>query len=174
MGGDIRGDGKGLLGVESVLGLHLTEVLGSEGSSVNSVGSLLCRTEADDSFDLDHRRLVGDLAGLGDGRTERIEVGKVSDGLNVPPVRLISHRNVLSKGELRGTVDGDVVVIVEDDELAEAEVASEGGGLGGYALLEAAVAADYVGEVVDNRVGGLVEGGSEVLRWEGRGVLVVG
>jgi len=49
-----------------------------------------------------------------------------------------------------GTVDGDEVVIVEDDEVAQAEVAGDGRGLGGDALLEATVTAEHVDVVVDD------------------------
>ena len=56
----------------------------------------------------------------------------------------------------------DLVVVVEADELAEAKVAGERAGLGGDALLQAAVAADDVGEVVDDGKVRLVEGRREM------------
>lgn len=33
--------------------------------------------------------------------------------------------DVLGEGEIGGTVDGDVVIVVEDDQLPEAEVARQ-------------------------------------------------
>ena len=75
-----------------------------------------------------------------DGLVQRLDrVVAVLDDERLPAVGLVALADVLREGELRVAVDGDLVVVVEDDELAEAEVAREGGGLGGDALLEAAV-----------------------------------
>ena len=50
--------------------------------------------------------------------------------------------------ELRVVVDGDAVVIVDEEELARANVARVGAGLVGDALLGAAITHDAVGAVV--------------------------
>ena len=41
--------------------------------------------------------------------------------MDVPVIGLEAHGDVLGEGELGGAVEGDEVVVVEDDELAEAE-----------------------------------------------------
>ena len=58
-------------------------------------------------------------------------------------------------------VDGDVVVVVEHDELAELLVAGERGGLAADALHHAAVAGEHVGVVVHDL--GAERGGQEAL-----------
>ena len=56
--------------------------------------------------------------------------------------------------------NGNVVVVVESDQVAELEVTSSGGGLRGNTLHGAAITEEAVGVVVDKLVAGLVEGGS--------------
>ena len=86
---------------------------------------------------------------------------------DVPAVGAEARGHVLGEGEVGGALDGDLVVVVEDDELAEAEVAGEGGGLGGDALHEVTVGGDDVGVVVDDRVAGAVVAGGEPLLGDG-------
>eukprot|EP00972_Heterocapsa_arctica_P054463 8025327-Heterocapsa_arctica.AAC.1 len=92
---------------------------------------------------LDQRRLVRArlrvLNGLPDGIHVRVAV---LDGDHLPAVRLIAHAHILGEGELGVAVDGDAVVIVEDDELAQLQVAGIRAGLVRDALLAAAVAHD--------------------------------
>ena len=54
-------------------------------------------------------------------------------------------------------VDGDGVVVVEIDQLAQLEEARDGGGFGANAFHEVAVGAEGVGVVVDDGEAGLVE-----------------
>lgn len=58
--------------------------------------------------------------------------------------------DVLSEAEMRLTIDSDAVVVVQDDQLAEAKMAGKTGGLRADALLQTAVAAEHVGVVVKN------------------------
>lgn len=58
--------------------------------------------------------------------------------------------------------NGNVVVVVEGDQVAKLEVASSGGSLGGNTLHGAAITEEAVGVVVDKLVAGLVEGGSSL------------
>ena len=94
---------------------------------------------ADQRRHLDHRRLVRHGLGRLDRLADRVEVGvAVGDVLRVPAERVKARRDVLGERDVGVAVDGDLVVVVEDDELAEAPVAGEGGGLGGDALHVAA------------------------------------
>ena len=81
--------------------------------------------------------------------------------LHVPAVGLEARADVLGEGEVGGAVDGDVVVVVEDDELAELQVAGERGGLAADALHHVAVAGEDVGEVVHHARAVTVERGAE-------------
>jgi hypothetical protein len=57
--------------------------------------------------------------------------------------------DVLAEGQRTGAIDGDVVGVIQRDQAAELEVASQGAGLAGDALHQAAVAGQHVGVVVD-------------------------
>ena len=58
---------------------------------------------------------------------------------------------------MRLAVDGDVVVVVDDNELAEAEVTSEGGRLTADTLLQTTVATEDIRVVIDHGERRLVE-----------------
>ena len=90
--------------------------------------------------------------GLGrdDGGVESRQVVAVGHGLRVPAVGVEARHAVLGEGQLGGAVERDEVVVVEHDELAQAEMAGQRGRLGGHALHEVAVAGDGVGVVVDH------------------------
>ena len=69
--------------------------------------------------------------------------------LDVPAVGLEALAGVVVEGDLGRAVDGDVVVVVDVDQPAQAEVAGQGGRLVADALHQVAVAADHEGVVVD-------------------------
>jgi len=104
---------------------------------------------------------------FGLGREDRIleplEVVAVGDRLHVPVIGLEALGHVLGVAELGGAIEGDQVVVVEDDELAEAEGSGQRSYLVGDAFHEVAIAAENVGEVVHDVVGVAVIDGGEVL-----------
>src|SRR5687768_522179 len=75
------------------------------------------------------------------------------DRLRVPSGRLESLLHILRERQTSFSFDGDVVVVVKVNEIAEAEVAGERGGLGADAFHQIAVRADRVDVVVDGREG---------------------
>lgn len=58
--------------------------------------------------------------------------------------------------------NGNVVVVINGDEVAELQVTSHGGGLGGDTLHGAAITEECVGVVVEELIAGLVEDTSSV------------
>ena len=56
---------------------------------------------------------------------EPVERDVLAEVLDVPAVGLVAGADVLAEGELGVALDRDVVVVVEDDQAAEAEVAGE-------------------------------------------------
>ncbi len=89
------------------------------------------------------------LQRLADGRLQPVDVVRhIAEVADAPAVGLEALLDVVVVGQLGRPVDGDVVVVVEGDEAAEAEVAGQRGRLVGDALHEAAVAGDHVGVVV--------------------------
>ncbi|KAI3491949.1 hypothetical protein L1887_43658 [Cichorium endivia] len=162
-GVDVFGDDEALLGVHAELGLDALDVVGLERGAVGGGEALLLGAEADGGLYADDRGLVGDLLGLVDGLVEALEVlVAVEDVRDVPSVGEEALLDVLGEGAGGVAVDGDVVVVVEGDEVAELEVTGERGGLGRDALLQAAVTGEHVGGVGEEGEAVLVEGGGEV------------
>lgn len=100
---------------------------------------------------------LGGLQGLEEGLRVEVAVGLLGHALDVPAVRLVALKGVLGDGRLRVALDGDVVVVPQQHQVAELLVAGQGGRLVGDALLEAAVARDRVDHVVERggALGGL-------------------
>ena len=119
---------------------------------------LVRRAGRDVRPDDDHARLVRRALGGVDGGLEAVEADVLAEVLDVPAVGLVALADVLAEGERGVALDRDVVVVVEDDQPAEAEVPGQRAGLGGDALLEVAVGGDHVRVVADHL---LVEAGGE-------------
>jgi hypothetical protein len=69
----------------------------------------------------------------------------------VPAVSLVALADVLGERDVGAALDGDLVVVVDQDQVAELLGAGDRGGLAADALLEVAVAGDGVDEVVERR-----------------------
>ena len=82
--------------------------------------------------------------------------------LHLPAVSLKPRLHVLAKGGLYAALYGYMVAVVEQYQLAEAHCARHGSGLGGNALLKAAVAAEGIGVVVNHLVAIAVEVGGKL------------
>lgn len=80
----------------------------------------------------------------------------------MPAVGLVSLDNILSEGAVGVTINGNVVVIVDADEVAELKVAGKRGSLAGDTLHQATVTEEAVCVVVNNVKPRLVEGGGSV------------
>eukprot|EP00968_Pinguiococcus_pyrenoidosus_P004601 scaffold301_cov243-Pinguiococcus_pyrenoidosus.AAC.106 len=156
-----------LVGVEAELRLPGRDVLHAKGRSMGLFAAFQGAAEADPGLDLDDAGLVVDGLGRLDRCVQRGEIVAVGDGLDVPAVGGVAHPDVLGEGQRRVSVDGDGVVVVEHDELAEAQVASEGAGFGRDAFLQAAVPADDPGVVVHDVEARLVEHGREMALGDG-------
>ncbi len=97
----------------------------------------------------DHARASGLLLRRLDGLLHAVEPDVLAEVLHVPAVGLVAHADVLGEGECRVALDRDVVVVVEDDQAAEAQVPGERAGLRRHAFLQVTVGDDRVGEVAD-------------------------
>ena len=129
------------------------DFVGAEGFAVGTVGVLFVgRTVADVRLHEDEGWAVGVLLeGLQLGR-ELDRVVAVGDPLDGPAVSFETCRDVFGEGEAGVAVDGDAVVVVEQAEVVELEVSGERRGFGGNAFHHAAVAADGVDFVVEERL----------------------
>ena len=166
-GADLVHDGgvsvEHLLGVGAQGFLQALEGLGAELGAVDATGVLLAGGRpAEDGAQRDERGLLG----LGLGGVEGVVQGsgvllvgavfaEPVDALDVPAVGLVAGQDILVEGDGGVVLDGDVVVVPDDGDVAELLGAGQRGGLGGHALFEAAVAGDDVDVVVEH---GLAQG----------------
>ncbi len=109
----------------------------------------------------DHQARAPGLGhGLPEAGLERVEVvGDLTELHDVPAVARETVGDVVAVRQLGGAVDRDVVVVVDVDEAAEAEVTGDRRRLVAHALLQVAVAAEGEDVVVDHL---LTEAGAEV------------
>jgi hypothetical protein len=110
-------------GIDAKLLLGEGHLVIAEGRAVDVVGSLLVgRALTDHRREHDDRRTRRVLLRLCNERADTVGIVGVSLE-NLPAVGAVARRHILGEGELRGTLDGDAVVVVENDQLAQAEVA---------------------------------------------------
>ena len=116
------------------------------------LGALLVRrAPADDGLAADDGRLILAILRLLDRGGNRIGIVPVDVLHHVPAVGFEALRRVFGEPAGGLAVDGDAVVVVEHDELAELQVAGERGRFVRDAFHEAAVADEAVGVVIDDR-----------------------
>ena len=102
--------------------------------------------------------------GFAQGTVDGFHIVPVDVGDHLPAVRLEAPAHVVGEPLLDLAlvgVDRDAVVVVDGDQLAEAQRAGERAGLVRDAFHHAAVAHEDVGVVIDDRVVGAVELGGE-------------
>ena len=155
---DLLGHDEALLGVEAEQLLDALGVIGLERVTVDTAGTSQLGAETNGGGQLDDGRLVGHLLTLADGGLDTLEVVvTVLDPLGVPAVGLETLHDVLGEGTLGVTVNGDVVVIVDGNQVAQLQVTSHASGLAGNTLHGAAITEEHVGVVVEELIAGLVE-----------------
>lgn len=166
---DLLGNGEALLGVEAELLLELLDIVSLEGRAVDTVGALGLGAETNGGLELDKGRLVSDLLGLLESLGDLVEVVvAILDGENVPAVGLVTLEDILSESLVGVTINGDLVVIPDGNEVAKLEVTGQRASLGGNTLHQAAITKEAVCVVVDKVVAGLVEDGSGVSLCNGK------
>ncbi len=72
----------------------------------------------------------------------------------MPAVRLVTLADIFAEGDVGVVLDGDLVVVVDQDEVAELLVSGDRGRLAGHALLHVPVGRDAVDEVVEGALPG--------------------
>ena len=117
---------------------------------------LVRRTEADGGLAADQGRLHA-LARSVDGHLDFFGVMTVDVADHLPAVGLEAVRRVVGEPAVHLAVDGDAVVIVEGDQLAQTQGAGQRADFVADAFHHAAVAEEHVGVVVDDAVAFAVE-----------------
>jgi hypothetical protein len=122
---------------------------------------LVWRTKTNVITHGDQRRSAS--LGLG-GNKSSVDGGNivaVDDPLDMPAIRLEARADVFGKSQVRGAVDSDVVVIVENDELAQLLMTGKRRSLAADPLHHVAIAGENVREVIHNCRSSAVEGGTQ-------------
>ena len=112
---------------------------------------------ADHGLAADQRRLHGVSAGLLDGGLNGGAVVALHIADHLPAVGFEALRRVVGEPAVDMAVDGDVVVVVEGGQFAQAPGAGKRTGFVRNAFHQAAVAEENPGAVVDDGVAGAVE-----------------
>ncbi|MNQ60098.1 hypothetical protein D3C85_743670 [compost metagenome] len=121
------------------------------------LAGLVRRAEADGGLAADQGRPRGFGAGGLDGGLDLVGVVAVDVADHLPAVGLEALRRVVGEPALDFAVDGDAVVVVEGDQLAQAQGTGQRADFMADAFHHAAVAEEGVGEVVDDGVARTVE-----------------
>ncbi|SII80433.1 Uncharacterised protein [Mycobacteroides abscessus subsp. abscessus] len=139
------GDRELLIGVEAEDLLGRPHLVLAEGRAMGGPSVLGVRGRPrDDRREADEGRARIGLRGL-DGRVEGVDVlgvltaGGEVDVLDVPAVGLVAGCGVLAEGDGRVVLDGDAVVVPDDEEVRELLGAGQRRGLTGNALLHVPV-----------------------------------
>jgi hypothetical protein len=154
----LRVDVEALVRVKAKSALDPGDLVGAQCRAVHPTGvHLLRRWEADDGAQQDDRGTIADgLGGVG-GRQDRGDVFAAVDDLHVPAVRLVPGGDVLTQRDGGVVLDGDLVVVVEHDQIAQLLHARDRRCLRRHTLLDVAVRGDHVDVVVERALapGGL-------------------
>ena len=108
----------------------------------------------DDRPDRDDRGAVALLAGGAESSTHGRDILSPVDLLRVPAVGLVPLEDILAERDVGVALDGDVVVVVEEDEVAQPLMSGQRGRLARHALLHASVTRDAVDGVVEHALAG--------------------
>ncbi len=121
----------------------------AQGRAMHRRGALLVgRPEADDGLDANQGRTAIGQHRVAQGRLDVVRIVPVHAADHAPAVALEAGRDVLGEPSAHLAVDGDAVVIIEADQLAQPQGAGQGGRFVGDALHQAAVAHHHPSAVI--------------------------
>jgi hypothetical protein len=116
---------------------------------VNTPGALEFTPKSNRRSQFNNGGFILDLLCRSNGLFNRIDiVVPILDVLGMPPVRLEAFQDVLGEGTGGVPVDGNVVVVIDTNQVSQLQVSCEGGGFAGYTLLSTAIAKETVGVIV--------------------------
>ena len=69
--------------------------------------------------------------------------------MDVPSIRLVSGLDVLAEGDVDVVFDRDLIGVIQNDEVPELLVPSQGGGFGRDSLLKVTITRDDIDEMVE-------------------------
>ncbi len=160
-GVDFPGNHEGLAGPAQGLARRGDLLLAQGGTVRGGCALLVRRPPADHGTAADQRGPV--VLEAGDPRRVAygLRVVPVDRRQYLPAIGFEAGRRVIAEPPLDLAIDGNAVVVIEHDELAQAQGAGEGGHLVRDTLHQAAVTREGIGVVIDDRVFGPVEPGGK-------------
>src|ERR1035438_2255935 len=105
----------------------------------------------------DQRRTLGLFQRGLNGTIKLREIVDVAHMLHIPVPAEEARAYVIAEGQRGVALNGDVVVVVEPDQVGESKMPSDGSGFVAYAFHQIAVAAKSVNPVAENVVAVFVE-----------------
>lgn len=183
---DLLGNDEGLFRVEAKQRLDALAVVSLERVSVDTTGALEFGSETNGCGKLDHGWLVCDFLGLLDSSLDASQVSVTFlDPLNVPAIGFESLRNILSESNLsvaiyeqsvkqfsssrrRKLTNGDMVIIINTDQIAQLKMASSASSLASDTFHSTAITKDAVCVVIKEVVSRLVKDGTGVSLSDGQ------
>ncbi len=141
-------------------------VVAQRGAVAVFLALLVRRTETDGGLAADQGRAIA-LAGGLDGHLDFFGIVAVDVADHLPVVGLEARRGVVGEPAVHFAIDGDAVVVIEGDQLVQAQGAGQRGDFMGDTFHHAAVAEEHVGVVVDDIVAVTVELGSQYFFCQG-------
>ncbi|KJL43250.1 hypothetical protein RR49_00209 [Microbacterium ginsengisoli] len=156
VGEQFRGDHEGLVGVVAEDLLRRGEFGRAERGAVDLAGVLLAGGGPADDGAQDDQRRAGHitLRGLDRG----VQLGDVFDvlagllpvhDLHLPPVRLVPFRDVFGERDVGVVFDGDLVRVVDRDQVAQLLMPGQRRRFRGHAFLQVPVTGDHVDVVIE-------------------------
>ena len=136
--------------------LHFLQIFCTERGAVATFGACERGTEPDDRLADDERRFIFFGFRLFYGAFERVHIVGVVHFEHLPALRLESRGHVLGKGAVGISLDGDIVVVVKENEFSQFMGTRERASLIGNALFQTAVAAQHVRIVIHHGEAGLI------------------
>ena len=157
---DIRGNGEGFL-LPIVEFTHSLDGVVTQRFAVCACGICLRRSVGNLSADDDQRRMFGVRLGVFNRLGNRFGVLAVCYILHRPAIGLEALADILGEREAGVAFNGDLVTIVEQNQLAKSKMARQRSRLRCNTFHEAAITAQHIGIVVHNRITITVKLGSE-------------
>ena len=149
---DLAGDLEGRVRPPECFACARDLVVAERRAMCGRLARLVRRTEPDDRLAAQQRRAIGGRERFADCRVDRSRVVAVDAAHHVPAVGFEPSRGVVGEPPPDLAVDGNVVVVIERDQLAEAQRSRERAGLVRDAFHQAAVADEHPRAVIDDRV----------------------
>ena len=144
-------------GIPADVFAHGSDFLVAQRGAVDLVAALqVRRTLANDGLAANQSWLAGGLGG-GDGGSHGGNIVTVDSADDVPAVRFEAGRGVVREPAFDFAIDGNAVVIVQGDQLVQAQGAGQRAHFVRNTFHQATVADEGVGVVVDDVVARLVE-----------------